>query len=344
MNPPRLRTAVVGFGKISSGYAGDAAMARYYRYCTHAQVLAANPRFEWIAVVDPSEAARRDARERWSVPTVAERVEELGSVAREIEVVVLATPPDARLGILDELPNLRAVIVEKPLGTTLQAGAAFVVRCRERGIPLQVNLWRRGDEVFRRLANGELRRMLGTPQAVTGYYGNGLLNNGTHLVDFLRMLFGEIHSVGPLGEGPAFEEGPIPGDTNPGFTANFASGLVACVNPLRFREYREVGLDIWGQSGRLSLLNEGLTLLYYKRVANRAMTGEHEIAADAPQAMQSTVGDALYRMYDNVADAVQGRCTLWSSGDSALITAAIVDSIATACRERRSVSVGGPSQ
>jgi predicted dehydrogenase len=340
VNPPRLRTALIGFGKMASGYARDAVMARHYRYCTHAQVLAANARFEWRAVVDPSEAARRDAQEHWTVPAVVDRVRALDAVAREIDVAVLATPPDARLEIIDELPNLRAVLVEKPLGTTLQAGASFLARCRERGILVQVNLWRRGDELFRRLADGELRRMVGAPQAVTGYYGNGLLNNGTHLVDFLRMLFGEIHSVAPLGERRAFEEGPIAGDSNPGFLANFPDGLVASVHALRFSEYREVGLDIWGESGRLALLNEGLSVLQFQRVANRAMTGEREIAADAPQTIAPTVGVALYRMYDNLADAVHGIDSVWSPGDSALRTAAVIEAIGAACRERRTVSIG----
>jgi predicted dehydrogenase len=341
MSQRPLRTVVIGFGKVSRGYAEDAAMARHYPYATHAQVLAANARFDWLGVVDPSPDACEQARLRWCVPNVADRIENLGEIAEQVEVAVLATPPQSRLGLLDRLPRLRAVVVEKPLGHTLAESTAFVKCCQERGVLVQVNLWRRADEQFRALAAGALRNLIGSPTLVTGYYGNGLLNNGVHLVDFLRMLFGEIRSVASLADRPAFAEGPIQGDSNPAFELCFVSGVAAQVHALRFAAYREVGFDAWGDSGRFSVLNEGLTLLHYERLPNRAMSGEWEIACDMPRPLRTTVGHALYRLFDNVADALFGNVPLYSPASSALRTTSVIEAIALACRQRRSVSFDG---
>ena len=335
----RLRAAVIGFGRMADAYAQDAAMARHYRYATHAQVLAAHPSFEWLAVVDPSAPARERARHQWKVPHVAPDTVGLGQVADQIEVAVLATPPAARLGVLDALPALRAVLVEKPLGLGLNDSRLFLDQCAQRGIAVQVNLWRRADETFRRLATGELRQLVGDLQCAFCVYGNGLLNNGTHMIDFVRMVLGEIVSVTALSTESAFVEGPIVGDLNVAANLLLENGASVTLQPLRFAEYRENGIDIWGYDGRLSILNEGLTILRYPRTANRAMTGEREIAADAPETLQSSVGNALYRMFDNLAEAVADGVPMWSPGSSALQSAVVVEAVTQSAKHQRAVAV-----
>ena len=305
-------------------------MARHYQYATHAQVLADHPDFEWLAVVDSNPERLRTAESDWSVGRTAADVRELGSVAEEIEVAVLATPPDTRLTIVENLPNLRAILVEKPLGVRLQDAREFLDACKRRQILVQVNLWRRADECFQTLAAGELEELVGRPQAAMGFYGNGLKNNGTHMIDFTRMLFGEVQAVQLLGIGTGFREGPLEGDVNLQFALQLESGLVVCWNALRFEFYREVGLIVWGEKGRLEVLNEGLTIRHYPVTANRAMTGEREVSSDRGSTLEATVGMALFRMYDNLADAVLRNVELWSPGQSALEASRTVEAISNA--------------
>mgnify|MGYP001412936739 CR=1 FL=1 len=61
-------------------------------------------------------------------------------------------------------------------------------------LPVLVNYWRRADRLFQALAAGGLTEHVGSPQAVFGLYGNGLVNNGGHLIDFLRMLLGVCYA------------------------------------------------------------------------------------------------------------------------------------------------------
>jgi len=330
MTTRRFKTAVIGFGKMGAGYAADPAMARYYPYATHAQVLADHERFEWIAVVDPNPDAQDAARRQWSVENVAATVTDLGDIAEEIEVAILATPPDSRLAILDGLPNLRAVLVEKPLGLDVDQANLFLDECRQRGILVQVNIWRRADEMFRRLAAGLLSDRIGRVQVASFFYGNGLLNNGTHMVDFARMLFGEVKSVQRINVFQSFVEGPIAGDSNQAFAVEFVDGGSASFLPLRFSAYRENGVIIWGARGRFDILNEGLVLACYPQRSNRAMTGEREVAADAAELMPSTVGKALYEMYTNLSQALSGTADLVSSGVSALLTSQLIECIRSA--------------
>lgn len=326
----KIPTALIGFGKMAQGYAKDTAMAHFYPYATHAQVLRDHSAFDWQIVVDPDTSACQSARDEWQVPTVVSGLDDLGEATCGIEVVIMATLPEYRLDILDRFPNVRAVLVEKPLGVDLASSIRFIAECDRRGMLVQVNLWRRADRGLRSLADGELSRLIGNVQAVFGVYGNGLKNNGTHMVDMVRMLFGDVRGVQRISTLKPFHEGPIRGDANPVFALETDRGVSVMLAPLKFSHYRENGLCIWGQKGRLDILNEGLTVQYYERGENRAMSGEYEVSSDNPKPLPSTVGYALFEMYNNLADALDGKDTLWSSGASGLRTTRIVEAIETA--------------
>lgn len=328
MKQNKLPTALIGFGKMAQGYASDAAMARFYEYATHAQVLTDHPKYEWTTVVDHSFAACQIARNDWGVKNVALTPSEIAnSIRAEIEVAVIATPPEQRDNLLESFPNLRAVLVEKPLGVDVRSSINFVAECERRGIAVQVNLWRRADTGLRQLALGQLSQLVGDIQTVFAIYGNGLENNGTHIIDMARMLFGEVIAVQNVTTREAFVEGPIILDSNPTFVLKTERNVSVVVSPVRFSEYRENGLSIWGTSGRLDIMNEGLTIQHFRREANRAMSEEHEISSDKPRYLPSTVGSALYEMYSNLAEAIDGGANLFSSGKSAIKNAMIVEEI-----------------
>ncbi|MFN8455084.1 MAG: Gfo/Idh/MocA family oxidoreductase [Anaerolineae bacterium] len=332
----RLRTVIIGFGKIGARYADDPLTARYYPYSTHAQVLAVHPAFAWEAVVDPSATARELAQKRWQIPYAVKNVRELMDNYQP-EVAVIATPPETRQFIIEQIPSLRAVLVEKPLGLTVADAEQFLEQCRQRHIIVQVNLWRRADEMFRALAAGQLTELIGCPQAIFGVYGNGLLNNGTHMIDFVRMLCGEVEAVQAIGNLSTCLTGPITGDVNLAFSLRLKPGLVVMQQPINFEHYRENSLDIWGEKGRLSFCLEGLSLIFYPRHKNRAIQHTQEIAVDQPQLLNSTVGQALYHLYSNLAESIQIGIPLWSPGDLALHAAQIIQAILDSARDKNKI-------
>lgn len=308
-----LRTIVVGFGQVSSGLTRDPRMAAYFKYASHAAVLADHPAFDWQGVVDPSTAALDDAKSNWNVPHCGADLDAIVKATRP-EIAVLATPPGKRADLISRMPDLKAVLVEKPLNQPGQDtdGDRLADVCAERGIPVLVNYWRRADRQFQDLAAGSLVERIGQVQAVSGYYGNGLANNGGHLIDFLRMLLGEVSSVQALGNAAPVANAPLSGDAQLPFALTFENGPVATAHALDFADYREVGLDIWGTKGRLSVLQEGLVTQIFPLAENRGLSGAMEIASDAGEFLETTVSDAFYRMYDNLADTALGRADAWS--------------------------------
>lgn len=332
MTERRYKTAVIGFGKIGAQYADDEVMARHYPVSTHAQALHAHPRFDWCAVVDTRPESLVLAQQRWGVRTACLSVEELAR-REPVEVAVLATPPDARLDAIEQLPGLKAVIVEKPLGRNLAEATAFMEACKQRNIVVEANYWRRFDETFRRLAAGEIQKKVGRPQAVFGVYGNGLRNNGSHMVDFCRMLFGQIAMAAACGKPVRHRQAPIEGDIDVAFQLLMESGLHIVFQPVDFARYRENSLDIWGESGRLQIVQEGLRLLHAASTANRAMSGEQEVPSDAMAAATTTVGKAFERIYDHLGMLLDNAVAPISPLESALRTEQIVEQIFNAALE-----------
>ena len=99
------------------------------------------------------------------------------------------------------------------------------------------------------------------------------------------------------------------------------------IQPIDFTNYREIGLDIWGSLGRLTILQEGLSIRHYPVTENRALENEQEINSDVGTAIESTVSTALYNLYDNLYAATVEDAPLASSGTSAIRTENIINAV-----------------
>ena len=125
---------------------------------------------------------------------------------------------------------------------------------------------------------------------------------------------------------------PIPGDIQVDAALTLANGRNVFLSALDFANYREVGLDLWGTQGRLAVWQEGLVLSHFPRTANRAMSGEREVASDTPAPITSTVGEAFRHLYDNLAAALDAGAPLASPGASALISERVIEDIVQSVR------------
>ena len=132
----------------------------------------------WIPIPRPLRA-----RIEWGISITASSIDQLPYGFNEI--VSITTKPNVRLSILKRLPNLAGFIIEKPLGTSLEDSIELANYCRDRGLLVNVNFSRRGEIASRKLCDGAFRELIGEIQTGTILYGNGLRNNGIHMIDFL---------------------------------------------------------------------------------------------------------------------------------------------------------------
>lgn len=300
-----FNTILIGCGQVAAGYGFDSQYAKFYRYATHAQVLAEHPDFNWIAAVDPAEKARQTVKHHYPKVAIAPALDKLPRDLPEPAVAVIATPANVRLEVLDQLPaNIKAVIVEKPLGQSVAECKEFIVQAARRGIVVQVNLWRRADALHRELAAGGLKERIGELQGLQIVYDGALRNTGTHVFDCVEMLVGpmEAVAVAPNYSGLLYLQ----------------SGVVVTLLALATSPYRELTFDFWGTDGRLVIGQEALQVMAWRQKPHRAMHGSFEIAADqSGEELTTTVGTAYYDLYTNLAANLRGEAALWASGEAA---------------------------
>jgi predicted dehydrogenase len=316
---------MIGFGQIAVGLGGDKAMARWFPKASHLQCLQADPRFEIVGVADRSPEAQ--ARAKAVLPEAVVVDDDAVALAPlQPEVAVLAIPPPGRLDAIRGLSSLRGIMLEKPLGG-VGARVQFAAECERRNVVVQGHYCRRGDPTLRKLQAGELARRIGSLQTAFALYGNGLRNNGSHLINLITMLLGEIKAVRAT---TSFMEGahlPLRGDGHAAFVLDLACGAQVSVQPVDFRHYREIALDIWGTSGRICIAQEGLSIASYPLASNRGLDAEAEIAGDQPEMLPITVGEATPSLYGNLADALAGAADLMSPLSSAQATELALDAI-----------------
>src|SRR5438105_3814138 len=154
-----FRTAVIGCGRIGSGFADDPLLAG--DVYTHAEAYVRSPATELVAVCDRDGDVAKRCGERWDITSFADVSELLR--AAEPDIVSICTPDEthhaiARLAI--EAASVRAILCEKPLATNVNQGEELVRLARDNGRLVAVAYVRRYaesmDAVRRLLADDSL--------------------------------------------------------------------------------------------------------------------------------------------------------------------------------------------
>lgn len=308
---------VIGAGNIAAGYdsPGDE------RILTHLHAIAADPRFRCVGLFDPDQQKAAKQAQRWSVPHAAS-VEAL--FAAPVDLAVVAGPDhthEAWLGDLLER-NVRAVLCEKPLTKNYSSARAMVERYAARSKPLAVNYQRRFEptalDLAERLRSGEL----GRPVAGAVWYSKGILHNGSHAVDLLSWLFGDVRRATAHRRVTDFG----PDDPTVGGSLTFD----------------EITIDLIAGDERLFSLFE-IDLLFertrYRYTLSGARLERYETKPDPlfPGYVEMTRVDerptglarALAGRYHALADVLDGKGTLANPASTALTTQQVCEALQT---------------
>lgn len=135
----------------------------------------------------------------------------------EIDAVYIATPPDMHcFYTLEAAKYGKAVYVEKPMAITVEECRQMIAACGKAGVPLFTAYYRRGMKKFRTIREILSKGRLGELRSFSYQYacpvpglnpnrnwlmdpqkaGGGLLYDiGSHMVDTLRFLLGEVDAA-----------------------------------------------------------------------------------------------------------------------------------------------------
>lgn len=303
-------TLIIGAGQIAAGYDTPTSPA----VLTHAHAVSQHPNLNLLGFIDPTLSTAQQAASTWGGKSWASLDDFLASDAPRPHVMIVAVPDPLHVSVtLDVLRLLppdkpSVLILEKPLATsTAEAQPLLWLGDSHPQCHVIVNYQRRLLPRFHALREAITQGSYGKLLTGTGLYGKGVLHNGTHLLDWLRLLLGgqqgditKVQSSQVLGDTLTTLD-PTTADRTVSGWVQFAQGGRILLNGIDSRALTHFELDLFFERARIQLLDSGFTLRITPAAESERFSG-HTVV-ESPQALPDEP-TGLDRALVHLADAI----------------------------------------
>lgn len=306
----RYNAAIIGCGNIAALYDQP---QHSDHILTHAHAYTLEPRIQLCAMADVDKQKADDATRIWCGTPYYDSKEMLEH--ENIDIISICVPDEHHEKMLDICYDYRpkAVFCEKPLTLDMQSAERIVNKYSKAGILLAVNFSRRWDPTMQSLKKEFENGTYGDVLNVIGIYTKGILHNGSHLVDILRYLFGDIAEAIPLSAKFDWYEN----DPTVDAFIKFCGGAQAHIASADARSYSIFEIDILCEKARFHFNKSGLQMMEYGIRDNPIYTGYLELFEK--QRVQTGLNKSISYAVSNIIDAIEGKNDIICSGNDALI-------------------------
>lgn len=290
MPKSKYQAAIIGCGNI--GTRG---------VLTHAQAYAQEPRTSLVAVLDQNKKRVEVAAKSWGVRAY-HALEEMFN-KEKIDIVSVCVPDEAHEEILNRCLKYvpKVVFCEKPLTTNLISAKKIVEHYAKEGVMLAVNFSRRWNPGIRQLKANIEQGKFGRLMGVHGIYTKGILHNGSHMIDLIRYLAGEIKHVRALNARIDWKA------SDPAVSAylqltNGAFGFIAAGDERYFSIF---DLELVLTKARISLKNFGEDLVIEKVKVDPLFKGYKILGST--EYLKMDLKKNIHYALGNLIDALEGK-------------------------------------
>lgn len=193
-----IKCLLVGLGNI--GFKYDSNLEDKTVHLTHAKTIGSLEDFELVYGIDSDLGLCEDFKNKLGVDTFT-KISDLPYDA-QIDVVIIATPTDTHLETYREVATLnpRVILLEKPASSSsieIQIMKDISIR---KGIETFVNYQRNYHSVFQDLSKQLNDSTFPGPFTLIGWFNNGLLHSGSHMLALWQLLFPKTFSDIEIGD------------------------------------------------------------------------------------------------------------------------------------------------
>lgn len=285
----KYNVIIIGAGNIGACYDLPASD----KILTHAHAFTKHKGFKLIGFVDLEIEKAMKAASIWGGSFYA-NIEETFK-KEKVDLAVVAVPDEWHYSVLKELSKfpLRAILVEKPLTTSLSEAAEVMGIFNKKGIPVAVNYSRRFIPEIEKIKEDIRLGLFGGFVTGTGYYGKGMIHNGSHMIDLMRFLVGEVREIKPISTLADFYEddksiSAVLEFENKGF---FSLEYVDC------RHYTVFEVDLLFEKRRVRISGSGY-IEEFEVKESELFKGYRNIVKSVEY--QASYTDALYNAAENI--------------------------------------------
>jgi len=192
MNKKRFKVLIIGCGNMAGGY--DLHQPEDALPLGHAKAYLQHGGFEVTTCMDPNNAQRQAFQNHWQIPQGFVSWRDLPYEVGAFDVISICSPTGVHAGDIQAALRLKPGLIfcEKPVTTHMAQTQQAVKHCAESQVLLAVNHSRRWSPEVLQLKQQLDEGCWGAVRSVSAVYNKGMLNNGSHMLDVLLNLFGDL--------------------------------------------------------------------------------------------------------------------------------------------------------
>ncbi len=304
---------IIGCGNIAGGF--DMSRPQDLLPLSHAGAFSRHGGFLLRACVDPDNARRQAFARHWDIEMNAADLTELGVESGAFDVISICSPTDLHRHNLEQALALRPRVIfcEKPLTSDLAASRQLVQDCKTSGVALVVNYNRQWDPVLVELVTQLSNGRWGSVRSIVGHYNKGILNNGSHMIDILMRLLGQLELVTVACVNFDFFES----DPTVAVLLTAREGTVPVyLNPANAKDFAYFEMEIVCELGVIRMESAGLGWKFRDVVPSEHFKGYHSLAA--PKHIEGGCLATMKRAVNEIYSYLQGSSLIRSSGENAI--------------------------
>ncbi|MDC0882798.1 Gfo/Idh/MocA family oxidoreductase [Litorivicinus sp.] len=253
----QITAVLIGAGKIGVGY--DSVATYTGPSLSHLRALQQAVNVVHIDVIDPDENRLSEVKGLPKVRKCLSAPEK--QLLIDADVIVIASPTSTHAGLLSLIWEIdksdNPIICEKPTSsseTDLKVVGSLPLQFTNR---VFVNYSRQWSTDHKQISEVIANKSLGSLNFVSCIYDKGLLNNGVHLIDFLKTLLGDQIDLTWIGNS-IFDTG----SENPTLSFNLMFGSIPVfIVGNDARNYSIFEIKFYFENGTLELKDSGRELL-----------------------------------------------------------------------------------
>lgn len=288
---------------------------------THAHAFTVHEGFNLLGFVDIDEDKSRQAAELWGCRSF-KNIDEAFNYEK-IDVACVAVTDEYHYNVLKEISKfpLKIVFAEKPLTKTLDEANEIIKIFKDRNIDLVVNYSRRFVPEFEKIKKDIDGGVYGEYLTGTGYYGKGIIHNGSHLIDLLRYLIGEIDTIKPV----SYIQDFYPNDKSISAVLTFGDNKPFFLQYADCRKFTMFEIDFLFERKRIRIFDLGFKIEEYDVQESKIFKGYKNIVkiAEINTSLHNALFNATENIYKHLTEGQNLKCSL-EEGYNTLRTSIII--------------------
>ena len=293
----KIKTVILGCGSIAgNNYSG------FKSRLNHVNEINNNPDFELLACIEKNIKKKIFFKKKYKIPYSFSSLENFLKMKLSYDLIVICTNTESHFKNLMKLlkNNSKNILCEKPICTNYYELKKLSDLIKKKNSNIFVNFNRKEDSTIQNLKKIIYKKNFGEIQFVRCIYGNGLINNGIHLIDLLFFLFGNLKLKQVLKN----ELKSKKNRQSPSFILKSNKKFPIIVDSLVENEFSIFEIDIIFKNGRIKYNDNGLKIEFFEMVKNKYFTDKKKLSS-RPQIMKTEFLRSFKNQYQKIAVVIK---------------------------------------